>query len=207
MNSTPALFAFTDADGWHAGIGDPTVMGWVTVAAYLGTAAIAFYAARRAGAAGRRQGLFWLLLAALLLLLGVNKQLDLQTWFTVTARKLARAQGWYEQRRIVQLVFIAGIAAAAMIAFLLIWRLVAHQARDLWLPLLGLSVLLCFVVIRAASFHHLDQFLRFRVSGVKMNWLLELGGISIVAAGALARSRRPSTHSPKACAGERPRAG
>ena len=42
-----------------------------------------------------------------------------------------------------------------------------------------------FVVIRAASFHHVDALLASRLGGLKWNWILELGGILIVAVGAL----------------------
>ena len=51
---------------------------------------------------GRRVKLFWMGLAALLVFLGFNKQLDLQTAFTFLAKDFAKATGWYENRRIVQ---------------------------------------------------------------------------------------------------------
>jgi hypothetical protein len=41
-----------------------------------------------------------------------------------------------------------------------------------------------FVIIRAASFHHVDALLAARLGGMKWNWILELGGIAAVAAGA-----------------------
>ena len=40
LSFLPAVLAYTDGAGWHPGIGDPTVMGWLTVLAYF-TAAIA----------------------------------------------------------------------------------------------------------------------------------------------------------------------
>ena len=49
--------------------------------------------------------------------------------------------------------------------------------------------LLTFIVVRAISFHHFDLFLKARVGGLKMNWVLELGGIALVALAAL-RERR-----------------
>ena len=51
-----------------------------------------------------------------------------------------------------------------------------------------------FVVIRAASFHHVDAFLASRLGGLRWNWILELGGILIVAVGAfgLGPSEGPS---------------
>jgi len=87
---------------WRPGIGDPTVMGWVTVGAYAVAAAVAGVAAHRArGAAAPHPGpdRTWLLVAGLMALLCVNKQLDLQSLFTDLGRVLAREQGWYARRR------------------------------------------------------------------------------------------------------------
>jgi hypothetical protein len=43
----------------------------------------------------------------------------------------------------------------------------------------GLGFLMTFVAVRAASFHHVDQWLRHGV--VRLNWALELGGIALIA--------------------------
>jgi hypothetical protein len=183
-----ALLGFTDGDVWHPGIGDPTFMGWFTVAAYALAAVLCAREAARSYDEERGRFLFWIAVGSMMFLLGINKQLDLQTWFTLTARKMARSEGWYEKRRAVQFVFIVSIALAGAGAFALVWRLVHDVGRDLWLPLLGVFLVICFVVIRAASVHHVDEFLHTRLAGFKMNWLLELGGIGTIIAGALRRS-------------------
>src|SRR5690606_34451823 len=116
------LLAETVDGVWRPGIGDPTVMGWVTVAAYFATAWLCWRARLRllgksASSDVRRERLIWTLLAALFIALGVNKQLDLQSWFTMVGRSIARQEGWYGQRRVVQAIFIAALAvtgAAAM---------------------------------------------------------------------------------------------
>jgi hypothetical protein len=45
--------------------------------------------------------------------------------------------------------------------------------------------------MRAASFHHVGVFLGRRVLGLKLNWLLELGSIALVALSAAQAVRRP----------------
>ena len=40
-------------------------------------------------------------------------------------------------------------------------------------------------MIRATSFHHVDQLLHVNLLGFKMNWILELGGIFSIAFGAI----------------------
>jgi hypothetical protein len=49
----------------------------------------------------------WRSIALAFLVLGLNKQLDLQTALTEAGRVLANVQGWYDQRQIVQVAFIA----------------------------------------------------------------------------------------------------
>lgn len=191
------VLAITDADGWRPGIGDPSVMGWFTVAAYF----FAAFLCKRAGAYARIRGdmgarQFWTMLAVLLLALGINKQLDLQTLFTLAGKQVAQTQGWYESRRLVQGIFILLVVAGAAFGLHWSWRKIRHRAAHLWFPLSGFALLLSFVVIRAASFHHVDQLLRFKMAGLKLNWILELGGIALVALGARAhlqpRPARPN---------------
>ncbi len=162
-------------------------MGWVTVAAYLGTAGLAAMVAR--GVAGRLR-LFWLLLALLLLGLAVNKQLDLQSALTALARCLAQAQGWYAERRGVQLRFIALVVAVGLVVTIVAFWLMRRHLGQVWLALVGLAALLTFVAIRAAGFHHIDRLIGHEVMGVRMNWILELGGIVLIALNALALLRR-----------------
>ncbi len=172
---------------WSPQIGDPTVFGWLTVLAYLFAAGLALRAARRSRAIeGEATGprSTWLLLAIGFVLLGINKQLDLQSALTETGRVLARRDGWYEHRRTVQLAFIAAVLAvgATVVGLVVWWSRTA--LRRMWVALLGTALVVTFVLVRAASFHRVDAFLGERVLGLRWNWLLELGGISITALGA-----------------------
>jgi hypothetical protein len=45
------------------------------------------------------------------------------------------------------------------------------------------------VVVRAASFHHVDVLLGSTAAGIKLNWLLELPGPTLVALVALRRRK------------------
>lgn len=167
---------------WTIGIGDPTPVGWITVAAYAAAAVLAW---RNVGAA-RRTAVpesFWVVLTVLMVALGVNKQLDLQTWFSQAGRDLAIEQGWYDQRRMVQAVFIALLAAGALAVVL--WA--HHQWDTLWreyrAAFVGVCVLLTFIVIRAASFHHIDMVLRTDLGATALHRALEIVGVLVVAAG------------------------
>lgn len=176
------LFAFTDGDVWRPGIGDPGVMGWVTVAAYLAAAIACWLAAQSSSKPSERA--LWLLLAVAMCFLGINKQLDLQTWFTITMRRLALAQGWYESRRALQFVFILFVAGAGLLSCAGLFRVARRHTRIELLAVLGLAFVAAFVIVRAASFHHVDLFLKSSLGGVRMNWLFELSGIVLIAGSA-----------------------
>jgi hypothetical protein len=168
---------------WAPGIGDPSVMGWVTVAAYVGTAVLCGRNIGRARGVPREQGV-WIALTVLLLLLAVNKQLDLQSWFTVVGREMARRDGWYGQRATVQVAFIAGLAAVSIGLVLGLRFLLREAWRRHAVVIAGLALLLSFVVTRAATFHHVDRLLGMRFGVLSLNHLFELGSIAVVALGA-----------------------
>lgn len=196
----------TGNDGrWHLGIGDPTAVGWVTVAAYFATAILAFraYAAANRSAnellpaepeqarAQRQLASLWQLVLFVMLLLGINKQLDLQTLFTELMRDLFRGLDLYEQRRTYQLAFIVAIGCGGTVALAgLTYRFWGVLRRALG-AVIGLGVVVTFVVVRAASFHHVDLLLR---SGpLPLNVVLELGGIGVLAYSALRATQRDAS--------------
>jgi hypothetical protein len=197
-----AASAATGEDGligrWSPGIGDPTIIGWVTVAAYFAAAvccAVASRSLRGTGESGRRrrERTIWGGLSAALFLLGINKQLDLQSAFTEIFRIIAKSDGWYQDRKVYQGLFILalGLAALAVVCVL------AYLARKLsaWtkLAVTGSVLIIGFVVIRAASFHNFDAFIHSRIFSIKMNWILELGGIAVVLWSALMRRKELAT--------------
>jgi hypothetical protein len=186
MRCIPVLFAFTEADHWRPGIGDPTFIGWLTVVAYFVAMILSFQTAKRAAVVKRdgRQFIFWSILCVSMLLLGINKQLDLQTWVTLEGRQLALSGGWYNHRRPLQLIFILFVTLVGMTGYFTMSWLVQRHRKELRLPLMGFFFVICFVIVRAASFHHIDQFLKFDIGGIRMNWVLELGGICLVIVGA-----------------------
>src|SRR5882672_2703243 len=122
----------------------------------------------------------WRAVSILFLALGINKQLDLQTALTELGRVLAYNQGWYGERQTVQVWFIVGVAITCITTaiILLIWA--RKSPAPTWLALLGTAAVLAFVLIRAASFHHIDRLIGQRILGLTWNWVLEMGGISLV---------------------------
>lgn len=167
-------------------INDPTGIAWFVVASYLAGAVAAFVAGRSATG---RDARFWYGAAILLVLLGLNKELDLQSLLTESARSLTHAMGWYEQRRLLQALFLVALAlgALAMMAALAKW--LRRSPRPVKAAAAGIVILLAFVVMRAASFHHLDEWVTVNVGVLRSGWWLELAGIAVIALSAAAFRR------------------
>ncbi len=122
--------------------------------------------------------------------LGVNKQLDLQSALTAFGRCVAKAQGWYESRRAVQAAIVAGLVLVATGAGLALLRWLAPVRRQTRMAAAGLALIAAFVLVRAVGFHHVDALIGWRLGTARMNWVLELGGITLFAIGAAVALRR-----------------
>lgn len=167
---------------WAPSIGDPTVMGWVTVAVYFTVAIICLKAATTENA-NKSEKHFWFYLTFFLIALGINKQLDLQSLLTQTGKDLAIAQGWYKDRRFMQMGFIILIGLLGVTGTIVLLKTYRNAKTSIKIALVGCIILFVFILARASSFHHMDIFINFKFIGVKMNWLLELGGLAIIGTG------------------------
>jgi hypothetical protein len=189
---------FMVADGrWHFGVGDPNAMAWIIVGAYAVAAALtgrAFMTSLRAERALRianpvesqnQRALkrLWLVVTVTLIVLGINKQLDLQSLATQWLRDRAYAHGWYDDRRRYQLDFIVAIIAFGSLATALLAIALRRVLRRVIGAVIGLGMLVSFVVIRASSFHYVDVLLN--EGRIRANWVLELGGIALIAISAV----------------------
>lgn len=178
---------------WHPGIGDPTATGWITVAAYALACLLCWCCTRRTVPAPER--LFWWGMAAVMCALGVNKQLDLQSWLTQVGRDMALASGWYANRQQVQVIFIAWLGVVTLVVLRWLGSRLGNLHRCTRVAGMGLLVLGAFVLMRAASFHHVDALLHLNFSNVRLNAWFELGGIGVIicAAGCYLRGSQPLT--------------
>ena len=168
---------------WTPKIGDPTFVGWLTVVLYLTASINCWLAARKIELETSRdlhERRAWRFIAILFLGLGINKQLDLQTALTEAGRVVAHLQGWYEERQAVQVAFVVVVAVTCLVMAISLLFWMRHAPAPTWLALIGTSLVLGFVLIRAASFHHIDRFIGQRILGLRWNWIIEVGGISLV---------------------------
>jgi hypothetical protein len=132
--------------------------------------------------------LLWFCLAALMSILGINKQLDLlQTVVVLTIRGIAYEKGLSGSGRIeFQTVFVVLVVILTLILIIgLLWR-IRKNLRYYWPVLLGVAFVFGFLSIRTASFNDVDYPLsQWRVIGhLRMKYVVELGGVIMVGAAA-----------------------
>lgn len=187
------VFGYCLRLSWAPGLHDTDGLGIVLSVLYAAaTVLVAAVAIRGAfpGPDGPRQRWLWGLSAGALLLLTVNKQMDLQSLITDTGRCMARLQGWYDERRTIQreaVIALIALGAVVLVALPLVFR---RALRGSLLLVAGLVALTVFVMIRAISFHDADHWLGTELASVKLHRLIEMLAIGLVLAAAIRRLRR-----------------
>jgi len=174
---------------WDPSIGDPTPVGWITVVAYFLAAGLLVYqvaiSQRLYGSPLRGHLVILVVAFGLVTFLGINKQLDLQSWFTDVGRDISKDQGWYEGRRPVQIAFVLLLAVISISMLVGAFVFLRKSIGSHLLMIIGLTLLCGFVVARATSFHWMDSLIGSETAGIEVNWILELGGIFLVVIGSI----------------------
>lgn len=176
---------------WQLAVAKADLADWVTVVAYLLAAAACVRASNYAWIKRRtRDRMFWQIASVLLVFLGANELLDLQALLTAVGREYAKTNGWYGQHRRVQYVFVLALGVAAVVAGIVMLWLTRRTDASVRLALIGLVFIGLFVLLRAASFHHLDELLGGGAPEFTWRSVLEMLGILIMAVGATAYTRK-----------------
>lgn len=167
---------------WQTSIAKADAADWITVTAYLIAAILSAQAAQQAWLRREpRDTIFWRMTAVLLVFLSVNELLDLQTLLTAIGRQYAVQDGWYEERRQVQYLFIVGLSGLAAVAGAFMFWLTRRTDNTVRIALAGLALIGLFILFRAASFHHFDEILGRGNPAFNLGSIQEMAGILIVA--------------------------
>jgi hypothetical protein len=186
------MSALGDTDGGlSAVIGDSSLNGWATFIVYLATAWLCFrnsrgsvavlgaVAGRAALARSRRR--FWMVLAALVFLLGLTRQLDIQALLSELARKLLSLEGQYDTRAGLQLALVIAIGIFGMIGLgsaLITFR---RAEATVLTATAAAAILLVLTLIRLISLHDVDRFLGQGVPHARINNVIEIGALIVIA--------------------------
>jgi hypothetical protein len=178
---------------------DSGLVAQVTAIAYYSAAFLFLCCVRRARSRSaeatidsHRERSLWTVMAIAMVLLGMNQHLDIASEIASISRTMAQHEGWYPARRAYQLFFVVTMGLSA-ISFLghSAYRMRRAQ-RHTFLALFGLVFVATLTLVRAASFHQVDQLLYHSFWGIKLHWALEFGGIAMLAVTALCRLSRIS---------------
>lgn len=169
---------------WKLGIGDPTIRGWVTTAAFI-TAALLCLAYAYFPEPHRGHRMFWTTLGLALLVFGINKQLDFQWLLHEVAKDVSKKQGWYSQRRTVEMLFVFGLVMVSLLLLTFIWWAVHHAWQQRWLAFCGIVLLVAFIIVRAVRIHEVYEMLKLEPPGLWLRTMLECGGASCIGVAAL----------------------
>ncbi len=171
------------AVNWFPGNGDPTLMGDLTVLAYLITAvscAIAAWKCKNLPEKPAKHRWFWSAIALLFFFFAFNKHTNLQSGFTSFFRLMAYDAQWYDVRQSVQVPFVLGVLVVMALLFIFVLWLLRSLWKTYLLTIVGAAYQLAFVIVRAASLHAVDGLINYAIAGIRMNWVLEFAGIMLV---------------------------
>jgi hypothetical protein len=169
---------------WTKTAGDPTLLGWATTVGYALAAVLCLRAARVRKYTGAGESAAWRASAGVLVFLGVNKQLDFQTLLIAIGRTAAWAEGWFDDRRIVQKLFVGALALALM--GLVLWAMSRHGffLRNHRLAAIGLGLVLIYALLRAAEIDHLELGASSKPADQPWLWIIEVAGVTLCILGA-----------------------
>lgn len=174
-------------DGWWDIWGDPLLSGTVFTVSYGVSALLMFRVSSRFET---RERLYWRLCGGLFLVQLVNTNLDLHALIWTTGRCLAHAQGWYEHRKDVQILFLVGIAV--VVALILLTVLVVFWQtifRSLLLTV-GVTIALGFTMAKGVNYHGLEQYYGRAVGPFQVADFIEYSGIVLTFLAMLIRMRQ-----------------
>lgn len=142
-------------EDWKEIWGDPLLSGTIFIVSYGLTALLIFRAAQKSIGQERR---YWRLCGSLFFFQVLNTNLDLHAMIWTIGRCLSHAQGWYENRRVIQFLFLVGLILLVGTVLILVFIMFLKNIfRNIFLTL-GVSIALGFTIVKGVSHHTLADF-------------------------------------------------
>ena len=141
--------------------GDPTILGWVTFGLYMMAAALTLQESKTGQKPPQNIPIqrAFKSLAILQFILGLNKQLDLQTSLIILGRYVADQAGLHNYYRQIQLFFFVGLLVGSTVAVAVNFKMLrAFWSAHPWVAT-GFGLVITYALIRAGSIDHVDQML------------------------------------------------
>jgi hypothetical protein len=169
---------------WTLGVGDPTFLGWFTTFSYFITTVFCIRSyllqIQQPNHKRKNGAVLWLWLGLLYLLLGLNKQLDLHNLLTAIGKNIAYSQGWYENRRTVQALFILILACCIFFVIGALLNIARKLNRPQKISIFGTCLVFVYMLGRAMLFNHIGRIFPSITPDSNFFWIVELSGLAIV---------------------------
>ena len=162
---------------------EPAISGWLLEIIYVLVFVSCWKTARKLAlnyACASHEHRVWQAIATLFVALCISKQLDLETALTEAGRAVAFSEGWYKQRQVVQVAFVMLVTLSSIIAGIIFLMWARNGPLSTLLALIGATFVVAYLMLRAVSFHPVDQFIAGQILGLPWNWILQIGGIGVV---------------------------
>ena len=162
---------------------EPTIGRWLIQIIYILVSVSCWKTARKLAlnhACALHEHRVWQAIATLFVALCINKQLSLETALTEYGRNLAFSEGWYKQRQVVQLACIMLVTLSGIIAGIILLMWARNGPQSTLFALMGTTFVVAYLMLRAISFHPVDQFISGRILGLHWNLILQMSGIGVV---------------------------
>ena len=154
----------------------PTVGTVLFSLLYLGAAWLAWKTANVI--IDRSECALWHGMFVALIALAINKLFE--GAITDLVRVSAMRHGRYPQRRIVQAEFITIVAILCWLFASAVLFLARRSPAATQIALIGIVILIALALVRDTSLHQIDYLINRRKFGLKVNWMLDLGGLGLV---------------------------
>jgi len=162
--------------GWMETWGDPFLTGVIFMVSYALAAGLIL---RIAFQTTGRECLLWQFYGVLFSFHVPNTHLDLHAFSGTFERCLAHAQGWYESRRQVQMIFLIAVALCALLVLLLTLFVFHKNIAGNLLLATGVAVALGITAIKGINHHDAEQFYGSAFGAFRGVDLIELSGSGI----------------------------
>lgn len=172
---------------WRVRLGDPDQLGLLLTAGYvLATLAmLAVVVSHAATLSLPRERLLWVMATLAVLLLALNKQLDLQLFMARIGRCVAETEGSYLERFGLQRTFALWFLAVTALSLAVLAYGCRGALRGNLPLLLGLGLMAAFLMLRVSRSQHLDQLFRGGVNSTRLHRMIEASGLVVLVYAAL----------------------
>lgn len=167
---------------WRTNRGDKTFIGWGITGLYALIVVICLYCTgvldkRGTVAISQIYAWFWWIMASLLLLMGINKQLDLQMLLADIGRSYTQLAGWYGQRKPFQIRVLAFGACIGLWCLLEIWHRLKRGPKSTWFAMIGVLIIGLNTLVHLISLHWTEHLLRLSLSSLHVEEALEIASL------------------------------